>query len=402
MIPKSLGDAESQAERRRPERSWTRREYKGRKKPLSRLLIAAIATAALIVGGGIIAPSTVSISALQLMLPFFAVLAVASIGQHLVIQQRGLDLSVAGIMSFSAVIVSALPGSEAGVPETLAFVALALAMGFGVGAVNGALVALLRVNSLVATIGMNSLMLGITMYVTSGFSQQAPPPLNKFGLGKFLEVPLTIYVMLVIAAIAIFVLEKTTVGRRFIATSVNPDAALTVGIPLDGYRVATYALAGFCYAAAGVLLAGYVLSPTVFSGMPYLLATVAAVVVGGNPIGGGLRGSVTATIIGALFLTYLGQLVLAVGFETSAQNIVQAIIIVASVGLVEVGRRLRFEWIRFKFWITSPDVEYRIRTTFTRTMTRLGLARLLNVAPEVRWRWRTAYLRLKKRLEITE
>lgn len=400
MIPKSAGDAESQ--RRRPERSWTRREYKGRKKPLSRLLISTIATAVLIAGGGIIAPSTVSISALQLMMPFFAILAVASIGQHLVIQQRGLDLSVAGIMSFSAVIVSALPGSEAGVSQTLAFVALALAMGFGVGAVNGALVALLRVNSLVATIGMNSLMLGITMYVTSGFSQQAPPPLNKFGVGKFLEVPLTIYVMLVIAAIAIFVLEKTTVGRRFIATSVNPDAALTVGIPLDGYRVATYALAGFCYAAAGVLLAGYVLSPTVFSGMPYLLASVAAVVVGGNPIGGGLRGSVTATIIGALFLTYLGQLVLAVGFETSAQNIVQAVIIIASVGVVEVGRRLRFEWIRFKFWITSPDVEYRIRTTFTRTMTRLGLAKLLDVAPQVRWRWRTAYLRLKKRLEITE
>ena len=143
---------------------------------------------------------------------------------------------------------------------------------------------------------MNSLMLGITMYVTSGFSQQAPPPLNRFGVGKFLEVPLTVYVLIVIAAIAIFILEKTTVGRRFIATSVNPDAALTVGIPLDAYRVATYTLAGFCYAAAGVLLAGYVLSPTVFSGMPYLLATVAAVVVGGNPIGGGLRGSVTATM----------------------------------------------------------------------------------------------------------
>jgi len=402
VIPKSAGDVESQPERRRPERSWTRREYKGRKKPLSRLLIAAIATTALIVGGGAIAPSTVSISALQLMLPFFAVLAVASIGQHLVIQQRGLDLSVAGIMSFSAVIVSALPSSEAGMPETLAFVALALTMGLGVGAVNGVLVALLRVNSLVASIGMNSLMLGITMHVTRGFSQQAPPPLNKFGIGKFLEVPLTIYVMLVIAAIAIFVLEKTTVGRRFAASSVNPDAAIAVGIPLDGYRIATYALAGLCYAAAGVLLASYVLSPTVFSGMPYLLATVAAVVVGGNPIGGGARGSVTATILGALFLTYLGQLVLAVGFETSAQNIVQAIIIIASVGVVEVGRRLRFEWIRFKFWITSPDVEYRIRTTFTRTMTRLGLAKLLNVAPEVRWRWRAAYLRLKRRLEITE
>jgi ribose transport system permease protein len=110
MIP-PRGTAETQSERRRPERSWTRREYKGRKKPLHRLLIVTVATVVLLVGGGIVAPSTVSVSALQLMLPFFAVLAVASIGQHLVIQQRGLDLSVAGIMSFSAVIVSALPSS---------------------------------------------------------------------------------------------------------------------------------------------------------------------------------------------------------------------------------------------------------------------------------------------------
>src|SRR5580698_2788475 len=163
---------------------------------LSELPLAAkalIATALLVLIGGIAAPSTISTAAILSTLPYFAILAVASIGQHLVIQQRGLDLSVAGIMSFAAVIVSALPSSEAGVPETLAFVALALAMGLGVGAVNGALVALLRVNSLVTTIGMNSLMLGITMHVTRGFSQQAPPPLNRFGIGKFLGVPLTLY-----------------------------------------------------------------------------------------------------------------------------------------------------------------------------------------------------------------
>jgi ribose transport system permease protein len=400
--PKGLTAVQPQPDRRRPERTWTRREHKGRRKPLHRLLVVSAATVLLLVGGGIAAPSTVSVSALQLMLPFFAILAVASIGQHLVIQQRGLDLSVAGIMSFSAVIVSALPDAQAGVAQTLAYVALALAMGLGVGAVNGALVALLRVNSLVTTIGMNSLMLGITMYVTSGFSQQAPPPLNSFGVGKFLGVPLTLYVLIVIAAVAIFLLEKTTIGRRFIATSVNPDAALTVGIPLDAYRVATYALAGFCYAAAGVLLAGYVLSPTVFSGMPYLLATVAAVVVGGNPIGGGLRGSITATIVGALFLTYLGQLVLAVGFETSAQNIVQAIIIIASVGIIEAGRRIKFEWIRFKFWVTKPDTEFAIRQIYVKTLTRLGLKKLLDVSPETRTRWLTFYLRMKKRLEITE
>ena len=214
-----------------------------------------------------------------------------------------------------------------------AFVMLALAMGLGVGAVNGALVALLRVNSLVTTIGMNSLMLGITMHVTRGFSQQAPPPLNKFGVGKLLGVPLTLYVMIVIAAIAIFVLEKTTVGRRFIATSVNPDAALTVGIRLDWYRVATYAVAGFCYAAAGILLAGYVLSPTVFSGMPYLLASVAAVVVGGTSILGG-RGSFLGTVGGAILLTTISTIIGALELPEGWRTVIYGVVILLALLLM--------------------------------------------------------------------
>ena len=75
--PRNTVAADQQSERRRPERAWTRREYKGRKKPLHRLLIVSIATLVLLVGGGIAAPSTVSIGALQLMLPFFAVLAIS-------------------------------------------------------------------------------------------------------------------------------------------------------------------------------------------------------------------------------------------------------------------------------------------------------------------------------------
>jgi ribose/xylose/arabinose/galactoside ABC-type transport system permease subunit len=273
------------------------------------------------------------------MLPFFAVLAVASIGQHLVIQQRGLDLSVAGVMSFAAVMVSAYPGLDAGPWETVGYVALALLMGLGVGAVSGLLVTLLGVPALVATIGINSLMLGATMHVSGGFAQQVPPSLNAFGLGRLLGLPSTVWAMLVLTVCTAFMLSRMSIGRRFIAASVNPSAAVAVGIRLDLYRIATYTLAGFCYAAAGVLLAAYVLSPTVFSGLPYLLASVASVVVGGNSIGGGQRGSVVATVIGALFLTYLGQLVLALGFGISAQNIVQALIIIASFALPEIVRR---------------------------------------------------------------
>ncbi len=110
---------------------------------------------------------------------------------------------------------------------------------------------------------------------------------------------MTVLVMIAITIVAAFILTRTTVGRRFIASSVNPNAATAVGIRLDLYRVATYSLAGFCYAAAGILLAATVVTPSVYSGLPYLLASVAAVVLGGNSIGGGMRGSVVATVIGA-------------------------------------------------------------------------------------------------------
>lgn len=312
--------------------------------PLSLAAKAFIATALLILFGGLVAPSTVSATAIMTMLPFAAILAVASIGQHLVVQQRGLDLSVAGIMSFAAVMITALPSPDAGLLETLAFVGLTLLMGALVGLLNGFLVALLGVPALVTTIGMNSLMLGLTMFVSGGFAHQAPPPLNEFGIGRFFGVPATIYVMLAISGCAIFLIARTGIGRRFVATSVNPAAALAVGIRLNLYRLGTYVLAGFCYAAAGVLLAGHVLTPTVFSGLPFMLGTVAAVIVGGNAIEGGRRGSLAATVVGAFFLTFLGQLVLALGFGTSSRNLVEAIIIVAAIALPELTRRLRLAY----------------------------------------------------------
>lgn len=312
-----------------------------RVKPLSRAAKACLATALLVGFGGIIAPSTISVGAIVTTLPFIAILALAAMGQHVVIQLGGFDLSVAGTMSFAAVIVTAFPQLDAGIGETAIYVVLALFMGVVVGAVNGIVVTKLRVPALVTTIGVNSLLLGATLFVSGGVAQQAPPPLSKFGVAYLLGVPVTFYVMAIVAIIGAFLIARTVIGRRFVAISVSPAAAAAVGIRLDTYRIAIYTLAGFCYAAAGILLAGYLMSPTIFCGLPYLLASVAAVVVGGNPIGGGQRGSLVATVIGAIFLTYLGQLVLSVGLDTSAQFIVQAIIVVGSVAIPETTRRLR-------------------------------------------------------------
>ena len=303
---------------------------------------ALIATAVLVLIGGIAAPSTVSTAAILSTLPYFAILAVASIGQHLVIQQRGLDLSTAGIMSFCEVVVTKLPDGSSDVGVVIFFIFASLAIGAGIGAITGLIVTFLQVPPLVTTIGINAILFGLTYFVSTGASVQSPPIMVSFFVGTFLHVPVLVWVLLLVAGATVFVLTFTTIGRRFIAVSVNPPAAHAVGVPLKIYSILTYSIAGFMYAIAAIMLSGYLVSPTVLCGLPYLLGTIAAVVVGGNPLGGVTKGSVVATVVGAFFLTYLAQLVTALGFGGSAEDLADAIIVLGGVALPEIARRLRY------------------------------------------------------------
>ena len=312
---------------------------------LSELPLAAkalIATALLVLIGGIAAPSTVSTAAILSTLPYFAILAVAAIGQHLVIQQRGLDLSTAGIMSFCAVVVTKLPDGSTDAGVVIFWIVAALATGAAIGAITGLIVTYLQVPPLVTTIGINAILFGLTYFVSTGASVQSPPMMVRFFVGSFLYVPVLVWVLLLVAAATIFVLTFTTIGRRFIAVSVNPPAAHAVGVALKTYSILTYTTAGLMYAIAALMLSGYLVSPTVLCGLPYLLGTIAAVVVGGNPLGGVTKGSVLATVVGAFFLTYLAQLVTALGFGSSAEDLADAIIVLGGVALPEITRRLRY------------------------------------------------------------
>lgn len=302
---------------------------------------ALLATAVLVAFGALIAPSTVSASAFLSILPFVAILAIAAIGQHLVIQQRGLDISVAGTMSLAAVIVTKLPSAEAGLGELAGWIAVAVAMGLGTGLINGLFITLLRVPALVTTIGVNAVLFGVALIVSDGVPSGAPPALAAFAIQVTLGVPNTIWIAGVAAVLAIFVADRTTIGRRFIAVSVSPAAAYAVAIPVQVYRIGTYMAAGLLYAIGGVMLAGYLSVPNIFAGNGYILATVAAVVVGGNSVAGGARGSILATVVGAFFLTFLGQLALSAGLDRSMQNVLQALIVIGGVGLPMLLRRAR-------------------------------------------------------------
>src|ERR1700684_467590 len=185
-------------------------------KDLTDLPLAAkafVATALLVLIGGIAAPSTISTAAILSTLPYFAILAVASIGQHLVIQQRRLDLSTAGIMSFCAVVVTKLPDGSTDPGTVIFWIVASLAVGAAIGAVTGLIVTFLQVPPLVTTIGVNAILFGLTYFVSTGASVQSPPMMVKFFVGEFLHVPTTVWVLLLVASATVFVLTFTTIGR---------------------------------------------------------------------------------------------------------------------------------------------------------------------------------------------
>lgn len=292
-----------------------------------------IATAVLFLASWIIAPGTLSARAIFSMLPFAAILAVAAVGATLVIQQRGIDLSVAGMISLAAAITTKMPTGGA-VPL---WVALAAAIGacFTLGAVTGVFVTRFRVTPLVATLAMNAIILGIIRTYSEGSPSGADPRLASFALEKTFGIPNTVLVATAIVIAVAFVSSRSVAGRNFVAIGSTPKAARAVGLRVVSYQIGTYAVAGACYAIAGILLAGYVNTPGLDAGDTYLFAAISAVIIGGTPLTGG-KGSVVASAIAALFLSQLVFLVLSIGAPTSIQLIVQAIAIAVATILRDV------------------------------------------------------------------
>lgn len=303
-------------------------------------------TALLFAVSPLIARGSLSGSALRGMLPFAAILAIVGIGQTLVIQQRGLDLAVPGAVSLAAIIVTKYPGgADARLP---AAIGLALAACAAAGLVSGLAVTWLRITPLVGTLGVNALLLGTILRITSGSSTAtAPPALAGFAFGRTLGVPNSVLVAAAALAAVAVVVRTTVLGRRFVAVGTNSRAAYVAGMRVHRYQLSTYLAAGLCYGCAGILLAGYLRTPGLSAGDSYLLPSIAAVVLGGTSLAGG-SGSVVATAGGSLFLTQLQQVVFGAGAPSSVQLLIQA-------GVIAAGMTLRtVPWRRALRLRTTP------------------------------------------------
>lgn len=310
-----------------------------------------LSTILLIVLCALFAPSSISAGGLAGSLPFAAVIAIVGLGQMLVVQQGGFDLSLAGGVSLAVVVATHMPsGNNAAL---LPAVLIAYGMTLTAGLANGILVGLLRLNAIVATIGMNALLYGAVFAVSGGVPRTTTPLLAKIAGGKTLGVPHSIYFALAILLVVAFVLKKTVVGRRFEAIGANPMAAHAAGLRVRLYQTMAYAFAQLHYCTAGILIAGITREPTAFQGDSLLLPSVAVVVLAGTSLLGG-RGYPISTVIAAFFLNQLSQFALSVGVPFSAQTIIQALALVFGIGVYSI------QWRRAK---TTRNLQSKTEVT---------------------------------------
>jgi ribose transport system permease protein len=303
----------------------------------ARFLPVWIATAALAIVAASIAPDALQSTSWAFVLPYMTILAVAALGQMLVIMHAGIDLSTPGVMFFGA---NLLVGVGAGSNGRLVVGILAcLGLGAGVGLANGLLVGVLRLNPLIVTLAVGQIVLAWGVKYSRGVVEGAnvPEGLSSWAAKKPLGVSSIFWTGAAITLVVALVLRYTAGGRRFQVVGANPRAAWMAGIHVRTHVVFAYVAAGTLYAIAAVLLAGVRISIDPAFGAEYLLAPIAAVVIAGASLAGGLA-SATSTWVAALALTLLTQMLRILGLSTAMQFIVFGAAIL--VGMLVSGDRV--------------------------------------------------------------
>jgi ribose transport system permease protein len=308
-----------------------------RRTPLRSSKGIVLATLLLFLLSWVVQPQSVGSSALRGMLPYAAILAIIALGQTLVVQQGGIDLSVPGMVSLSVVIVAHYSSTQPGMGGSTLWVAIGYAFAaiLLAGLINGLLVSRARVAPIVATIGMNAVLYGVDVKISGGTPIAVPDSLSGFANRSVLGISSLAYLAVGAAIVVGFLVKKTVFGRRFEAVGANARAARAAGIVAGRYQLAAYVGASALYCMAGIVLAGLIQMPSAFQGDTYLMPSIAAVVIGGTSLFGG-KGNIGATVVAAIFLTQLQQLVLITGASIGVQYLFQGGAIVVGVGVYSI------------------------------------------------------------------
>jgi ribose transport system permease protein len=268
-----------------------------------------------------------------------AALSVLALASILPLIGGSFDLSVASIMLLANVAAAAAM-SYHGAPVVLA-VLLALALGAGIGLLNGLVVAKAGVNALIATLGTASVITGVVQWYTGGLSivTGIPDSLTRITTERWLGVPRIAVFTVVVAALIWYVLAQTPYGRYLEAVGSNPPAARLVGIEVDRIVVVSFVLSGTFAAVAGLLQLAHDGSAHPQIGLSFLLPALAAAFLGATTIQPG-RFNVLGTLVAVYFIAAAVQGMNYAGVQSWVQDVFNGTALVAAVALLAlIGRR---------------------------------------------------------------
>lgn len=274
---------------------------------------------------------------LRYLLELAAVIGIAAAGQTLVILMGGIDLSVGAVITVTAILLPLL--SPAWDPTGLVGIGLALAIASGIGFLNGAGAAYLRVPPIIMTLAMATFLQGLLVIVAGGSAVTVSnPAVILLGQARPLGIPAGVLLWIAVSAVVLLLIHRMPIGARFLALGANPLAARLSGVSVARNTLILYALSGFFAGVAGILVLGMNRQGYVGIGDPYLLTSIAAVVLGGTSILGG-RGTYAGTIPGAILLVTTTALITVVNASPGWRSIMFGTLILAL--LLISGREAR-------------------------------------------------------------
>ncbi len=296
------------------------------------------------VAAGLTYAATVALTgrqgALELLLvtlTFASFSVLVGLGQMAVITMGpgNVDLSIPAVMTLAGTLSLKLMGGAAGT-EAWGLLA-ALGIGLGAGAVNYALIRLLRIPPIIATLSASFMFQSLAIWSNRGLRIKPPDSLAAFSTGSALGVPNLAWIALAVAAAFWLLIERSTYGRRLSAIGQNLRAARLAGVPVEGVRAATYLLSAVMAALAGFLLSCFSGGAALNMGAEYLLMSIAVVVIGGSSIAGG-NSNVPGIWGAAMFMFLVVSMLNSYGLGAGVRLILTGVIIIAIVAAAS-GRR---------------------------------------------------------------
>ncbi|MEZ4635604.1 MAG: ABC transporter permease [Caldilineaceae bacterium] len=290
------------------------------------ILIVVLAILVLITGA--IEPNYLSVNGLRSTLLQAAPLGILAAAQTILMLTGGIDLSITMIATGSAYVAANQSPEGAAIA-----IVLGMVVGLVAGSANGVGVAVFRVNPLIMTLAMSGILLGLftawTQTILAG-STTVAPFIKLLGAGSFFgnRVPYSVVVWIVVGAAVILLLRRTGWGRLIYAIGDNDVAVRLAGVRVWQVRITAYAVAGVLGSIAGILLAGRTGAVDLQLAGAFLLPSVAAAVIGGTSIFGGV-GGYAGTILGALILSVLNSMLTFLNVGQAVQNVVYGVIVLA-------------------------------------------------------------------------